>query len=626
MSNLVLPTAHNLIVPEQVFEYMDKDTLFNYLTDTPEHKRFKDPYEEFAHLCLSNLGWAAKCLIGKGDFELLPFQTAVLNTLWHKKFPILLMSRGLGKSFLLAVYAILRATLDQTSTSGSKIVLVSASFRQTKMIMDTIENLISRSPLLLSCCEYNDVILKSNDMWTIKIGNSTIVALPLGDGQRIRGIRATDVLADEFAAIPEEIFDVVVQGFASVNQNPVEKVRALWRRKKAKELGAIMDEKAIGGNRIIRSGSASYQFNHFYATYQRYKKIIDNRLVGFGRDEKVKAILGENIPGDMHIDYHNHAVIQLPYTAAPDGYMDKATIGEASTRMSKDHFAMEYLAQFITDSVGFFKASAIEAATPKLEDELYFEIELEGEPGDVYVMGLDPARINDDFGLFILKVTETGYKIVYAYKWEKKNFGEISKEIRRLFKVFNIKRIGIDQGGGGTAIKDNLQTPELIPTGELPFWDIEEDSISPGVKVLDMINYMGTWLKSANYDLAADIDNKRLLFPYCAATKSINPKIQERVEEIFGIILECKNQLRNIEVTYTEKNEVEHFDVPMSMKKTAKKDLYSALLIAAYEARQIKAANVRLPRNYNDIIGGFAHELADGGDSNREEESLDDRY
>jgi hypothetical protein len=606
MSNL---PAKNLIVAEEALEYIHKNDLFNPLVDVPEHKRIQNPYEEFISILKSNLGWAAKCLIGKGDFELLPFQVATLETLWEKKFPILLMSRGLGKSFLLAVYATLRACLEQSSTAGSKIVLVSASFRQTKILMETIESLIRRSPIIHACCENQDIILKSNDMWTIKIGMSTITALPLGDGQRIRGIRATDILADEFAAIPQEIFDVVVQGFASVNQNPVEKVRTLWNRKKLREAGIEVEDTPVGGNRIIRSGSASYQFNHFYAVYERYKRIIENKLIGLGSNEKLKAVLGNDISPTMNVDYRNHAIIQLPYLAAPDGYMDKATIDEASLRMSKDHFAMEYMAKFITDSVGFFKASAIESATPKIDDPQYFEIELEGDPNGTYVMGLDPARINDDFGLFILKVTNKDYRIVYGWKWEKKNFSEISKEIRRLYKVFNIKRIGIDQGGGGTAIKDNLQTKELIPEGEFPFWEIDEDTVSPGDKVLDMINYMGIWLKSANYDLAADIDNKRLLFPYCAASSSTNARVLEKTEEVFDIILECKNQLRNIEVTYTEKNEVEHFDVPMSMKRTAKKDLYSALLIAAYEARELKAKDVRSVRNYNEIIGGTPDQL-----------------
>ena len=38
------------------------------------------------------------------------------------------------------------------------------------------------------------------------IGQSTITCLPLGDGSKIRGQRANDIIADEFASIPRDIF------------------------------------------------------------------------------------------------------------------------------------------------------------------------------------------------------------------------------------------------------------------------------------------------------------------------------------------------------------------------------------------------------------------------------------
>ena len=52
--------------------------------------------------------------------------------------------------------------------------------------------------------------------------------------RRIRGQRANDIIADEFASIPREIFENVVAGFAAVGADPVENVKRMAVRKKRK--------------------------------------------------------------------------------------------------------------------------------------------------------------------------------------------------------------------------------------------------------------------------------------------------------------------------------------------------------------------------------------------------------
>ena len=73
--------------------------------------------------------WTVKKLL---NIELLPEQVAILQELWTRAFPMYIASRGFGKSFLLAVYAILKCTL----IPGSKIVIVGAAFRQSKVIFE----------------------------------------------------------------------------------------------------------------------------------------------------------------------------------------------------------------------------------------------------------------------------------------------------------------------------------------------------------------------------------------------------------------------------------------------------------------------------------------------------------
>jgi len=223
-------------------------------------------------------------------------------------------------------------------------------------------------------------------------------------------------------------------------------------------------------------------------------------------------------------------------------------------------------------------------------------------------MGVDPARWSDDFAIVILKVLKNSHRLVYAKKWNQKNFGVIANTIRDLVKKFNIKRIGIDKGGGGAAVMDFLQTPEMIPAGDTPYWEIGDKTNADGIKILNMVNYMGKWLIDANYALCADIEQKRLLFPYNVDENKYAGEDVRKATDVMDLVKECKNQLVQIEVTATSKSEIEHFDLPPELKWKRKKDLYSALVIAADEARRLKIDDARLPSWDNESIGGSVTE------------------
>jgi hypothetical protein len=57
---------------------------------------------------------------------------------------MLIAARGASKSFLLAVYAILKGLICQ----GVKIIVVGAAFRQAKVIFEYCENIWYNAPVL----------------------------------------------------------------------------------------------------------------------------------------------------------------------------------------------------------------------------------------------------------------------------------------------------------------------------------------------------------------------------------------------------------------------------------------------------------------------------------------------
>ena len=173
------------------------------------------------------------------NIQLLPSQSLFLNEVWQRKFPMLVASRGFGKSFMLSLYAILRALI----LPRRKIVVVGAAFRQSKVLFEYMETIWRNSPMLRDICDSDSGPRRDTDRCTLRLNDSTVTCLPLGDGQKIRGQRANDIIADEFASIPREIFENVVAGFAAVSSDPVANVKRVAAEKKAKALlllGAVL--------------------------------------------------------------------------------------------------------------------------------------------------------------------------------------------------------------------------------------------------------------------------------------------------------------------------------------------------------------------------------------------------
>lgn len=551
--------------------------------------KFDNSHFELIDIFDENLTFAVYNLMQwkGGPLKLAPFQSVVLETLWHKTFPIVLMTRGGGKTFMLAVYALLRALL----VPGSKIVIVASSFRQSKLVFNYIKQIHDYSPIVQQSVTK---IHQPNEesLMIIGPGLSTIRALPLGNGEKIRGIRATDIITDEFASIPEEIFQVVVRGFAAVAADPIMAAEQLQLEEDLIARGLMREEdrERIKGNKIVYAGTASYQFNHYYKLYKIHRAIIDSKFIGDARNINKDFDINESdVQLDGHLDYRDYAIVQLPYTGLPRGFMDEKMISQAYATMPKALFQMEYECQFPSDSDGFFKRSNIDDATPEAGQGA-FPIESSGDPNHEYVMGIDPARKTDNFSISILKIYPgKGVRNVFCWSMNNKNFVSCVQKIRELMSKFNIVRIAMDAGGGGYSVEDLLQNIEIIK-GEQPVWryDDPEHSKLSGLHILDMVNFVPSWIRDANYGLAADIEHKRMLFPRRAIENTSDDPVEDEIwAEINDQIVETC-----MIVVSSTKTGVEHFDLPdlpttsqQTISAGRRKDRYSALLLAAYAAR-----------------------------------------
>ncbi len=347
----------------------------------------------------------------------------------------------------------------------------------------------------------------------------------------------TVLLCDEFASIPEDIFDIVLKPFTAVHANPAERANMKRFLKRLKKLGADDDliEKIDTiqgfGNQIVISGTASFKHNHFYKRYSTYKNFISSR----GDAKKLKNALEEQelsstgrineiSPEDINNMvkmWTHYAVYQLPYHGIPDGFMDEDQIRSDKANMPSYRFALEYEAKFPDDSDGFIKRSWVHSATPSRgnPDDPHVPVELYGNARHTYVMGVDPARYNDNLGVVVLKITPRGRELVYCNAWDKTEWQKSAMMIRNICKAFNIQYIAMDKGGGGDSLIEWLskKMPEVNDSDLI--WPIKDqlenpaDISAPGRKVVELVNFSSTWTSSAAHNLEASITQRNLLFP-----------------------------------------------------------------------------------------------------------------
>lgn len=572
------------------------------------------------------------------NIELSPFQAVLLQEMWNRKFPMLIGTRGMGKSFILALYAILRALF----MPRRKIIIVGAAFRQSKVLFEYMDTIWKNAPVLRDLCSSGSGPRKDVDRCVMYIGDSTVTALPLGDGSKIRGQRANDIIADEFASIPRDIFENVVAGFAAVASSPIEKTKQKAKEAMAAKLGvaiptSVSEDPVDMSNQIILSGTAYYDFNHFSEYHKRYHAIVSSG----GNIKKLEEVFNGSVPLDF--DWTNYSISRIPVDKLPLGFMDAGQVGRAKATVHTGIYQMEYGAIFTTDSQGFFKRSLIESCTTSPSNpaklpsgEVWFEASLKGDSSKKYVFGVDPASEVDNFSIVVMEVDKDHRKIVHCWTTTRKSHKELlkskmvdeddfysfcAKKIRQLMKVFPCAEIAMDAQGGGIAVMEALHDRDKIPDGEVAIWPVIEDKAKdtddyPGLHILKMCQFAKyDWLAEANHGIRKDFEDKVVLFPYFDSVslgvalevdKSVGRKY-DTLEDCVMEIEELKDELSMIIMTVTNSGR-ERWDTPevktgAGRKSRLRKDRYSALIMANMSARHLNTEKTTLDVG---AIGGFA--------------------
>ena len=591
----------------------------------------------------ANFSMTARLLM---DVELHPIQLAILQEFWDRPFPMFIASRGFGKSFLLALYC----TLKCIFVPGSKIVVVGAAFRQSKVIFEYMETIWRKSAIIRSIFNGNDDGPRRDvDRCTMRYGDSWTVAIPLGDGSKIRGLRAHIIIADEFASISPEVYETVVSGFAAVSADPMGNVKAEAKKELMKELGIWTEEmdslQTRKSNQAIIAGTADYSFKHFAQYWERYRSIIHSK----GNDEALKDIFKGEVPNNFN--WKDYSIVRMPYELIPRGFMDDRQVARAKATIHSGIYNMEYAACFTKDSSGFFKRSLIEGCVANTsspimiaEQPITFEAMVKGHPDKKYVYGIDPASEQDNFCIVIIELEANHSRIVYCWTTNRTNFkkrqktglvsendfyGFCARKIRNLMKIFPCERIGLDAQGGGVAIEEALHDSDKLEEHEVPIWPIinpnkrKDTDDKAGLHILELVQFArADWTSQANHGLRKDFEDRVLLFPAfdnltlgLAMEKDSQDVISDDLDPIYDTLSECileleelKNELTTIVMSQTSNSAGarERWDTPdvkgaQSKRGKLRKDRYSSLIIANSIARSISRSDK--PIEY-EVIGG----------------------
>lgn len=197
--------------------------------------------------------------------SLKPFQKVLLYVMIHYNYTMFFASRGLGKSWLVALYCVVKCILYP----GTKIIIASKTKEQAmNLVSEKIPELISLSTTGMIEREIDGSIktsMNTSDPNIVFLNDSWIKVVPAT--QNARSKRANLLILDEFRMIDPNIYRNVLRRFLAVSRQP-----GYMKKEEYKNNKEYMER-----NQEIFLTSPYYKFNW---AYSRYSVFIKSMLQG----------------------------------------------------------------------------------------------------------------------------------------------------------------------------------------------------------------------------------------------------------------------------------------------------------------------------------------------------------
>ncbi len=559
----------------------------------------------------SNIGFTLEMLCG---VKLMAIQELILKSIFLRDNCLIVAGRGFSKSYLISVLSILYSIFYP----DKKVCLISANFRSARRILENSEKIVNskRAALLRQC--FPTQMRRSNDMYRWILPNqSEIFALPLSNGEGLRGTRANLVCVDEGLLISREIQETILRPFLTVKQDFAEESEMRDAEDLLIKQGIITDADRLSfpNNKYCVFSSASYEFEYLYEMYQNWVELID-------RPDKI-----ETLPNGTKPTYF---VMRGSYESLPpNGIMDLSQINSAKANggESTEYFRREYRALFSRAGDGYFNVAKMHKCTIPINQ--YPVVQLKGEKDAEYILSIDPSysasKASDYFAMEVHLVLKEKREIVQVHSYARAG-GDLKDHYEYLtyiLKHFNIVMLIIDNSGSEFIHGYNESTIAKEFNFHLKFLDVDLAADNyleelakfknqynrSGGKFVYGQNFSSLAIRQMNEHLQNQIDSEKIWFGSCLGANEnevkklesfkmpFKPKNKNDTEmELVDFIAEqdswivaTKSQVALIEVKASVLGTLQ-FDLPQNLKRETgpnrpRKDLYTCLLLGAWAAR-----------------------------------------
>lgn len=382
------------------------------------------------------------------------FQRILLVMMFSSTVAVFIAARGLGKTFLSAIYCVIRCILFP----GTAICLASGNRGQATLVLSKIiEELEPKSPELRAEINQRDTKITPNIAQVVFYNGSTIKVVTASDSAR--GNRANVLLLDEYRLIDKRTIDDILRKFLTLRRMPrYEKLTDAERKLEYDK------EKNL----------TLYLSSAFFKDHWSYMKCIDT-FKGMVDDRRKQFVCG--FPYQLSIE---------------EGLLDPELVADemAEADFSDIKFSMEMDALWYGSSEdAFFDFNTVsknrkikypmlpDALSSKVKDSV-FKIPPK-QSGEKRILSADIALMssrkhdNDATAIFInqLLPTKAGRyinNIVYADASEGLRTEDQALQLRKLYDEYSCDYIVLDTNGIGLGCFDTLSRDIVDPeTGEI---------------------------------------------------------------------------------------------------------------------------------------------------------------
>jgi hypothetical protein len=373
------------------------------------------------------------------------FQKIVLCAMNDNSKTVMITCRGLGKTFLTAIFCTLRCILYP----GSIVVVASKTRKQSNEVIGKIKNiLMPNSPILRT--EIEDIQMNQYNSTVSFRNSSQIVVCTASDNSR--GLRCHILLVDEFRMVDQNIYNTVLKKFLNVNRQP-------GFMRKDEYLNYPTEE-----NKTILLSSAYFADNWAYdETRTTSAQMISGRFPYFACALPYQLAIKENL---LTRDRVLSEMVDASYSSITFSQEMEAMFSDFADGNLYDHGDIAPCRKIKYAFYPPATSALVSDKRIKIPPKMHNEQRILS--ADIALMASSKGKNNDATSIFVnqLLLNDNGRstnKIVYGENNEGLRVEEQALRIRQLFYEYDCDALVIDARGVGIGVLDLLMADIYDP-------------------------------------------------------------------------------------------------------------------------------------------------------------------